>query len=102
MRLQTYFKTIEVDREVLKYVVKSVEDALDEGEKWFKSSLFLPKFTTDIDKQIRDFEGKIASIGHSFAPLSVFPSSLEAQIIDFTNKIKGLNKEKEKMLSKVG
>lgn len=36
MRLETYLKTIEVDREVLKTVVKSVEDELDEGGKIFK------------------------------------------------------------------
>lgn len=48
-------------------------------------------FIVDINKQIRDFEGKLASTSHSFAPHSVFPSSLEAQIMDFTDKIKGLN-----------
>ncbi|XP_059070605.1 uncharacterized protein LOC131860241 [Cryptomeria japonica] len=95
MRLQTYLKVIEDDKEVLKTMVKSVEDALGEGRKIFKSCLFLPKFIAEIDKQIRDFEGKLASISHSFAPHLVFLSSLEAQIIDFTNKIKGLNKEKE-------
>lgn len=91
-RLQTYLKTTEVDSEVLKNVVKSVEDALDEGGKIFKLCLFLPNFTIDIDRPIKYFEGKLASIGHSFSPHSVFPSSLEAQIMDFIDKIKGLNK----------
>lgn len=31
MRLEIFFKTIEVDREVLKSVIKIIEDALDEG-----------------------------------------------------------------------
>lgn len=95
-------KTIEVDREVLKSIVKSVKDALDKDGKIFKSCPFLPKFTADIDKQIRDLEGKLVSIGHSFPPHLVFPSSLEDQIMDLTNKIKGLNKEKEKVLRRVG
>lgn len=93
---------VEGDKISLRTIMKSIEDALDEGRKIFKSCLFFPKFIVDIDKQIRDLEGKLAAIGHSFAPHSFFPSSLEAQIMHLTNKIKGLNKEKEQVLSRGG
>lgn len=102
MRLQNKLKEVERDRASLKTAMKSVEEALDEGGKFFKSCLFLSNFTVDIDRQIKYLEGNLSSIGHSFVPQSIFPSSLEAQILDYTNKIKSLNQDKEKMLNKVG
>lgn len=85
-------KIVEGDKISLRTIVKSVEDALDEGGKIFKSCLFLSNFIADIDKKIRDPEGKLAGIGHSFAPHPVFPSSLEAQIMDLSAKTKALHK----------
>lgn len=87
---------IEGDRTILKSMVKTVDDALDEGGKIFNSCLFLPKFSTDTDKKIRDLEGQSTGIAQSFSLYLVFSSTLEAQIMDPTDKIKGLNKEKNK------
>lgn len=69
---------------------------------YFKSCLILPKFTIDIDKKIREYEGQLVVISQSFAPLSIFTSSLEAQIINLTNKIKRLSAEKEQLIRREG
>lgn len=101
MRFQKKLKEVERDRVSLKTAMKSVEEELDEGKKIFKSCLF-SQFTTDIDWKISDLEGKLVGISHSFAPQSVFPSTLEAQISELTDKIKGLNQDREEKLSRVG
>lgn len=64
MRLQNKLKEVERDRVSLKTSMKIVEETLNEGGKIFKSCLFLPKFTVEIDQQVRDLEGKLAGIGH--------------------------------------
>lgn len=63
---------------------------------------FYPKFTIDIDKKIREYEGQLATISQSLAPLSSFASSLEAQIMNLTNKINNLRIEKERLIGRVG
>lgn len=68
MRLKTTLKAVEGDRVSLNTVVKSVEDALDEGGKIYKSCLILPKFIVDIDEKIRDHEGQLADIAQYFGP----------------------------------
>lgn len=49
MRLQNKLKEVERDGASLKAAIKSIEEALDEGGKIFKSCLALPNFIAEID-----------------------------------------------------
>lgn len=80
IRLQSFFKVVEDDRAVLQSTVKSIEHALDEGNKIYKSCLILSEFTLDIDKKIKEYEGKLAAISQTFSPHSVFASILKLKL----------------------
>lgn len=47
---------------ILITVMKSLQDALDEGGQIYKSCLILPKFTIDIEKKIRECERQLSII----------------------------------------
>lgn len=85
MRFQIFLKVVEDDRAVLKSMVKSIKNALDEGGKIYKSCFILLKFTLDIGKKIKEYEGQLVAISQSFDPISVFASSLATQVMDLTN-----------------
>lgn len=62
MRLQMILKMVEGDRVSLISNLKSIQEALDEGGKIYKSCLLLPKLTIEIDKKIKECEGWLAGI----------------------------------------
>lgn len=93
---------IEDDRVSLVTNVKSIQDALDEGSQIYKSCLFFSKFTINSDKKIRGREGQRASISQSYAPQSVVDSNFEPHVMSKLDKIKSLNREKDRILGRVG
>lgn len=68
----------------------------------YMSCLILSKFTRDIDKKIKEYEGQLAAISQPFTPHLVFASSLEAQVMDLTDKIKSLHQERDQIINRVG
>lgn len=65
------------DRVRLNKGMHTISNALVEGSKIYKSCLILPKFTIDIDKQIRVYQGKLVGISQSFDPNVSLTSSVE-------------------------
>lgn len=53
---------VEGDRTSLITAMKDIQDTLDEGGNIYKSCLILPKFTINIDKKIKECEGRLANI----------------------------------------
>ncbi|XP_057851515.1 uncharacterized protein LOC131061720 [Cryptomeria japonica] len=53
-------------------------------------------------KKIRECEGQLASISHSYAPQSITASNFEPQVLSILDKIKSLNQEKGRILDRVG
>lgn len=59
MRLKIFFKMIEDDRVTLVTIMNNIQDALYEGDRIYKSCLFFPKFTIDIEMKIRGREDQL-------------------------------------------
>lgn len=57
MRLRIVLKMVEGDRVSLITDMKGISEALNEGGNIYKSCLLLPKFTIDLDKKIKEWEG---------------------------------------------
>ncbi|XP_059066371.1 uncharacterized protein LOC131857687 [Cryptomeria japonica] len=58
-RLRTVLRMVEGDRISLITGVKGIQEALDKGGKIYKSCLLLLKFTIELDKKIKECEGKL-------------------------------------------
>lgn len=62
----------------------------------------MPKFIIEIDKNIKECEGQLAGIYQSYAPQSIFSSNYEARVMALLEKIKSLNKEKDRVVGRMG
>lgn len=101
MWLRKGLKMVEGNRVSLISSLKTIQEALDEGSKIYKSCLILPKFTIEIDKKIKECEGQLADISQFYVSQSIFASNYEAQVMALLDKIKSLNQENDRVDSRI-
>lgn len=64
--MQTFRKIIEDDIFKLNKRLHTISEALSDEGEIYKSCVSLSKFTSDIDKQISVYQGKLDNISQSF------------------------------------
>jgi len=58
------------DRSTLDIGIKSLENALKDGGNMYKFFLSWPKVIEDIEKKVKEQEGKLSSLSQNFDPLT--------------------------------
>lgn len=89
---------IVLEKGKLKTFLQSIDDALAEGGKVYKTCLDFSKLTTSIDKKILDCKDHLLQISNSYNLLTNLTSSLEGLILAVMDQILRLEKERDNII----
>lgn len=78
--------------------LQSIDEALAEEGKVYKTCLDFSKFVASLDKKIMDYKSQLLQISHAYNPTSNLTSSLQGPILAVMDQLLKLEKERDSVI----